>query len=1161
MQVSASIDPRDPALAALARRPRHPLRHSARIAVWILGIPALLLVVLYLVLLVTPIRLPMGSEAAQAIARSTLPPTSDLSLGPMALTLENGVWPVIQFAPVRLTDRKTGAKVAIDALELGFSPVRALFGQPGATVTIVRPHIQIVQDLFGPRLSDFDLIEDPAGGAPTVRVREGDDAFPAVDIGASGIDLSSASVPVRMRSDNDWLIYNLEASEQGIAELVDHAAQGRFSRLRIRDGTVGMNDVVYGLYRRFDRINLEISPSADLRDTHGTFTATLGGRTMAGSLSRTLDATGNARLEADVANIDFAAFLPFIDDAGSMAALRGAGALSIDVNFGAGDGALQDGRFKVDLTGLDLRLKDAYFPIASSILDIDWTPATGQFALREAALQIGESSARLSGVFAMGLDPTYGPTLGISLNARQVAVQPNDMAAPEQPFDSMAFSGWSAPLYGALGIDRLVVRKGEAMVEAAGRMDMLQAGLGVDLTLAGQGVSADDMKRLWPYLMAPEGRDWFVAQVVEGKVSQARMALRFPVGSLEDDAPPMPDGAIQIEVVGSGLMVKPTPGMAAIALGGETRLKVDDTTITISAGGGRLATEAGTIVVSNPAVLMDNSDPIDRLIEVSGDISGPIPALLELIRAQQPDLLDTDALPVDVAALTGMVDTGLVATIHRPPDGAEDALRFDYVLNGTVADFASSKPVEQRRIGNGQLAFSASQDFYQLGGTADIDGVPAQVEISGTPTTDPAIRLSSTIDVAELAKLGFDASEYMSGSIRFVAQPQADGTLNMAVDLADAGLDIADLGISKAPGTAGSISANVRQEGALTRLSGIALAFGTVRAQGELAYHASDGLVSAGFSQIALSDGDSAQLELDPINGGYRVRVRGAQLDLKPLLKRLFSLDEGTGGVQAPDIDQALVLDVKLERALGFYATTAFNLDLALRLNEGNMAEASVAGQFSDGNGLSVTTNPLPGGRTVSVAFNDAGTVLRFLGIYSQLAGGSGNLVMSTDRAKDVETGRLVMRDFAIVDEAKVAEILGNHADSRTAIARQNRLDFDLAEVDFQRRSDRVEVNNALVTGATVGGTMRGFIYTASRQYDLTGTYVPLFGINSIFQKIPLLGPLLGGRDGEGLLGVTFAVQGSLDKPDFKINPLSVLAPGIFRELFEFRAKAAPVAQ
>lgn len=58
-----------------------------------------------------------------------------------------------------------------------------------------------------------------------------------------------------------------------------------------------------------------------------------------------------------------------------------------------------------------------------------------------------------------------------------------------------------------------------------------------------------------------------------------------------------------------------------------------------------------------------------------------------------------------------------------------------------------------------------------------------------------------------------------------------------------------------------------------------------------------------------------------------------------------------------------------------------------------------------------------------------------------------------------------------------------------------------------------------------MGGTARGFIYTDKRQYDITGTYVPLFGLNNAFAK--LLGPAAG-RDGEGLFGVTFAIRGDL---------------------------------
>ncbi len=1126
---------------------------------WVLGIPAVLLLLLYVILLITPIRLPFGSEAARALAQSALPATSQLQLGPMALALENGVWPVIQFSPVVLTDSKSGARVAVDALEIGFSPTRALFGQPGATVTVVRPHVQIVQDLYGPRLATFEFAQDPDGGPPTVRVLEGDDAFPSVGISTQGIDVQSTALT--MRSDNDWLVYNLEAAEQGIADIVEQAAQGRFSRLVIRDGTIDMNDSVYGLFRRFEHIDLDIGPTPDRRNTNGTFSASLGGRTMTGSVSRTVDDAGNSRLEADVTNIDFAAFLPFIDDAASVAAVRGAGALSIDVTFEPAAGKLVDGRFKIDMTGLDLRVADSYFPIASSIMDITWQPDAGRFVLDDAAIQIGQSSAHISGIFAMGLDPTFGPTIGISLTARDVVLHPNDMAAPEAPFETMEFSGWSAPLYGTLGIDRFLARKGDAVVETTGRIDMLQAGLGIDMTVAGQGVSADDLKRLWPYIMGGDSRDWFVANVTEGTVANSRMEFHFPVGSLglEGEDKPIPEGAMQIDMVGTGVAIKPTAEMSPIVIEGDTRLRVDDANVTIAGGGGKLATAGGEIGVRNPALVMDNSNPAESIVEISGDITAPIPALLALAKEQQPDAIAGVNLPIDLEAITGNIDLGLVATISLADEETGKPMDVDYVVNGTVKDFASAEPIQDRRIGNGQLAFSASQDGYQLGGSAEIDGMPAEVEIVGTPTTEPAFRLSSTVDVADLAAMGFDASEFLSGQVRFVAQPMADGSLQMAVDLKDAALTIKDIGISKAAGTSGTLSATIRQDGDVTTLADIDLSFGTVRAIGDIVYHTANGLQSAEFSQFGLSEGDSAQLALSPIDGGYAVQIRGEQLDLKPMLRQFFGLGEGAGGVQSTQFDQTLSLDIELDRAPGYYATTAFNVDLDLLLRGTDMRRANLTAQFSEGNGISITTNPAPDGRTVSIAFNDAGTILRLLGVYSQLAGGTGSLVLTTNNEEDVEVGQLVMRGFSIVDEANVAQVLGNHSDSRAAIAQQNRLDFDAAQVDFLRRDDRVEVTNAVLSGDTVGGTMRGFIYTSARQYDLAGTYVPLFGINNVFQQIPILGPLLGGREGEGLVGVTFAVQGPLDNPQFKINPLSALVPGAFRELFEFRAKEQPL--
>ncbi|MBN9335811.1 hypothetical protein, partial [Devosia sp.] len=862
----------------------------------------------------------------------------------------------------------------------------------------------------------------------------------------------------------------------------------------------------------------------------------------------------------DATNIDFAAMLPFIDDATSMAAMRGAGALSIDIGFDPAGGKLVDGTFRIDLTGIDLRIGKDYFPVASSIMEIDWKPDLGQFRLADSAIQIGQSRARISGIFAMGLDKTYGPTIGISLRAVDVALHPNDMAAPEQPFDTMDFAGWSAPLYGAVGIDRFVARKGDAVIETTGRMDLLQTGLGVDMTVAGKGVSADDVKRIWPYFMGGDSRTWFVANVTDGHVVDGRLKFKFPVGSLSLDGEKkkLPDDAMDIDITGEGVVIRATEAMDPIAIDGLTRLQVRGTKTTISGDGGKIDTAKGTIAVRRPAMIFDTSNPDESIFEISGSLGAPIPALLALANQIQPEALAKVELPLDINALTGNIDLGLVATIGQPAEGSGKETDIDYVVNGTVANFASSKPIQQRTIGNGQLSFSATEDGYKVGGTAEVDGMVADLSIEGTPTTEPAFRLGSTVAVADLAKFGFDASQFLSGKVRFVAEPTADGTIKMSVDLVDAGLSIKDLGITKSAGTPGSLTATVRPDGDVTHLENITLGFGSVQLAGKLDYHATDGLVMAEFSKVALSSGDNAQVTLKPNGNGFDVQIRGAQLDLKPLLSRFFSLGEGSGGVQSTQINQTISLDVKLDRAVGYYATTAFNVDLNLSLRGSDLRRATLSAQFSEGNGVSITTNPAPNGRTLSVAFNDAGTVLRFLGVYSQLAGGSGSLVLTTDRNADAEGGRLIMRNFAIVDEANVAQVLGNHSDSRAAIARSNRLDFEAAEADFIRRSDRVEVTRGVLSGDTVGGTMRGFIYTNSRQYDLTGTYVPLFGLNNAFQQIPLLGPLLGGRDGEGLVGVTFAVRGPLNNPQFQINPLSLLVPGAFRELFEFRARELP---
>lgn len=1145
----------------LQHRKRSAWRILGRIAAAAVGAPVVLVAVLYVVLLVTPIPLPFVSEQVRNIVVNSMPAGSQLELGDMALALEDYVWPVIQFKPVTYKDDKTGGAVSMDALEVGFSPVRALVGQPGATVTIVGPHLQVNQDLFGPRLAKFEY-EDAPDGSRTVRVIEGQDSFPDVTLSPDGVDVKG-TVPdpkLGIRSDNDWLVYNLEAAGKGIAGIIEQARLGNFSKLVVRGGTLEMNDAVYGVFRTFKEINVEIAPSADAKSAAGNFTAEFAGTIMNGIVEWVPGSSNDDRMKMSITNFDPSAFSPAAGETGAAAELVGTMAVSIDVGFDAQSLKLTGGDFHVDMTGMDLKVAGQYFPVATSIAEVHWEPELGQFTMAETQVSVGMNTGYVQGVFRLGLDAQYGPTISMQMSARDIAIY-SDIGAPASPFSSLTFSGWSAPLYGATGIDQLELKTADGgQIAATGRVDMIRKGAGFQMTIAGDGVSADDLKRVWPAFISADSRTWFVNNVVGGRLKASSMRYNFPVGSIDPTVKdqPLPPGSLSIDLVGEGVKVKPTATMAPISIDGETKLTIREANVTISAGGAQLETPAGGLAVANAALVIKSEVPGESLFEISGDLSGSIPALVAFAKEQQPDALKNAKLPLDVSALKGGVTLSLVSTIVL--DKASGATKsVDYAINGVVQDFGSTAPLQGRTIGNGQLSFLVSQAGYRLTGKAEVDGLPADLVVEGKiadGAPPPDILLSATLDAADLKKMGFDASSFMSGSVTFVARPMADGTLQVALDLQKAKVTIKDLGIEKAAGVAGSAQAAVKQTGDLVDISHIEVAFGDVRLNGGIGYDAKDGLQSAEFTTFALSPDDDAQLSVAPVKGGYQIKVRGNQLDLKPMFRRFFGLSaDSTGGPQATAIKQTIVADVELKRALGFFKTTAFNVNLNLSLNGADLRSVNLQANLGGDRSVSVTTNPSPDGKVMSVAFNDLGTLLRLLGVYPNVEGGEGSLVMATNTEQKTDSGQFVLKNFAFVNEATVAKILGNHSESKALIAKSNKLEFKSGEVNFVRRSDRVEITDAVLAGSTVGGTARGFIYTDKRQYDITGTYVPLFGLNNAFAK--LLGPLAG-RKNEGLFGVTFAIRGPLDKPDFKINPMSALAPGAFRRMFEYRAKEIP---
>jgi hypothetical protein len=103
-------------------------------------------------------------------------------------------------------------------------------------------------------------------------------------------------------------------------------------------------------------------------------------------------------------------------------------------------------------------------------------------------------------------------------------------------------------------------------------------------------------------------------------------------------------------------------------------------------------------------------------------------------------------------------------------------------------------------------------------------------------------------------------------------------------------------------------------------------------------------------------------------------------------------------------------------------------------------------------------------------------------------------------------------------------------------------IQFNNAEVDFLLTPRAIEISRGSAIGASLGVSMAGVYQTGSQQLNVQGVISPIYLVNGV-------GAFLT-RRGEGLFGFNYQMSGTADDPTIGVNPLSILTPGMFRDIF-----------
>ncbi len=678
------------------------------------------------------------------------------------------------------------------------------------------------------------------------------------------------------------------------------------------------------------------------------------------------------------------------------------------------------------------------------------------------------------------------------------------------------------------------------------------------LGIAGTRMSVAAMKRMWPSFISPKVHAWVSENILSGTIEKVLIATNTPLATLKTISPPIPDDGLAIEISGNGAEIRPVHGLPAIK-DADVRVRITGRTASVTIGRGNIEVSPGRRLTLSSGLF----EVPDHYMEAPASrvrfrIDGTVAAAAELLNRER--LRDYAGSPIDPGTSRGNLTAYVTMSMPLKPDLPAGSAQ--YAMNLEVNNFSAERLVMGQKVEAAALRVRADNQGYVLRGDVKINGIPALLEYKKSRDQSEAeVRVAATLDEAGRARLGFDLSGFVSGPMPVringrVPIEAGDSRYSVEADLTQARIDRLLPGWIKPAGRQARMSFIMTSRPQFMRLDDLSIEGSGLQVKGTVECDGSGDIQAANLTSFNLSDGDKATLraERGP-DGALRVTVRGDVYDGRGFIKSSMA---GPAPGQAKnaklkDID----VDVRLGTVAGFHGETMRSLDLKMSRRNGNIMSFSLAARLGRDTPLNGDLRGRAGGRNVMyIETKDAGALFRFSDTYPKIFGGEMWMAMDPPTgANTPQDGILNIRDFTIRGEPTLDRVASGNADVTGSSSASNPgVQFERMRVEFTRTHGRFAIKEGVVRGPMIGATTEGHIDYLRQEVRLRGTIVPFFGLNNMFGQIPVFGIFLGGGSNEGLVGLTYEVVGPPGAPVLRVNPISVVTPGLFRKFMEFPA-------
>lgn len=650
-------------------------------------------------------------------------------------------------------------------------------------------------------------------------------------------------------------------------------------------------------------------------------------------------------------------------------------------------------------------------------------------------------------------------------------------------------------------------------------------------------IAHDRLLQLWPQTAVPRTRDWVGQNVAKGKLTDVTAALRLSPGK-------EPQLSLNYDFEGAeARFLRTLPPITQ----GYGRQSIEGLTYTLVMDGGQIqAPLGGTINIAGSVFSVPNITEKPAQAEIHLRTDSSMTAALSLLDLPPFNFMAKAGRTPEMGEGRAKIETMLHVPLLRKVALSD----VHYDVKGELLQLTSDRLVPKKVITADRLELRADPKGLTISGPGKIGKVPFDVTyhqgFGPSEKGKSQVTGNVTLSPATVEEFGLGLPQGMvSGSGQ--AQVQIDlqrgepGKLQLTSDLRNITLSLPPVGWSKPANQAGKleVQATLTQPPQIERL---ALSGGGLEAQGVVELAPEGGLKRARFGRVSLGGWLDAPVDLlgRGLGKPADIVVQGGSIDLRNL--PALGGAKSQGG-QATQGDIAVTLD-RLRVAEGIFLSR-FNGSFSQRGGFNGDFQGLLNGQ------VPVTGSVVPSrnGPAVRLRSHQGGEALRAVDIFKSARGGELDLQLTPRGAKRHYDGHATISNFRVRDASVLAELLS--AVSVVGLLEQlngEGILFYEGDAKFVLTPQAIEITEAAATGSSLGVSLSGLYATRTKQLALRGVVSPVYLLNGIGAALT--------RRGEGLFGFDYEVTGRSDALRVSVNPLSILTPGMFRDIFR---RPAPV--